>query len=157
MHQAVAGYGSAFIAQGVGFYLAGQLSIVSLVQLLGIQMLILVFSAVFIRLSHPQINARPDNIQPDINTEKSKKPLVELREGLTLFAENRALLHLVLIVFYTGFLAFGVYLVGMPFAKQFYGGGAVLYAILQIIFTLGIISVNLGVRIALRYLKRRVD
>ena len=147
MHQAVAKVMVVqFIAQGVGFYLAGQLSIVSPVQLLGIQMLIFVLSAVFIRLSHPQINARPDNSQPNINTEKSKKPLVELREGLTLFAENRALLHLVLIVFATGFLAFGVYLVGMPLiAKQFYGGGAVLYAILQIIFTLGIISVNLGV------------
>ena len=80
MHQAVAKVMVVkFIAQGVGFYLAGQLSVVSPMQLLAIQMLIFVLSAIFIRLSHPRINAMPDKSQPDTKSKESKKPLLELR------------------------------------------------------------------------------
>ena len=80
---------------------------------------------------------------------------MELREGLTLFAENRALLHLVLIVFATGF-GLGVYLVGMPLiAKQFYGGGAVICHSADYFYP--VISVNLGVMNRAQVFKRRVD
>jgi MFS family permease len=90
---------------------------------------------------------------PEIEEKQSPKPessfknlINELKQGLVLFKDNKSLLHLVFIVFATGFLAFGVYLVGVPLiAKQLYGGGATLYAALQIVFTLGIITVNLGV------------
>lgn len=147
MHQAVAKVMAVqFIAQGIGFFIAGQMHIVSPMQLLVFQVLVFVLSAVFIRLSHPSVvtSARENQLQSEQLPAKSS--LRELREGLVLFRNNKALLHLVLIVFATGFLAFGVYLVGLPLiAKQFYNGGASLFAVLQIIFTLGIISVNLGV------------
>ena len=147
MHQAVAKVMAVqFIAQGIGFFIAGQMHIVSPMQLLVFQVLVFVLSAVFIRLSHPSVvtSARENQLQSE--QLRAKSSLRELREGLVLFRNNKALLHLVLIVFATGFLAFGVYLVGLPLiAKQFYNGGASLFAVLQIIFTLGIISVNLGV------------
>ena len=147
MHQVVAKVMAVqFIAQGIGFFIAGQMHIVSPMQLLVFQVLVFVLSAVFIRLSHPSVvtSARENQLQSE--QLRAKSSLRELREGLVLFRNNKALLHLVLIVFATGFLAFGVYLVGLPLiAKQFYNGGASLFAVLQIIFTLGIISVNLGV------------
>ena len=60
-----------------------------------------------------------------------------------LFLTNKSLLHLLLLVTATGFLAFGVYLVGMPLiAREAYAGGAGLYAALQVTFTLGIVVAN---------------
>ena len=144
MHQAVAKVMAVqFVAQGIGFLLAGQLGIVSPMQLLCFQMLVFLLSSWFIRLSHPAIIAidHSSQIQPP-----KKKPLLEFREGLVLFKNDKSLQHLIFIVFATGFLAFGVYLVGVPLiTKQLYNGGATLYAALQVIFTLGIVSVNLGV------------
>ncbi len=146
MHQAVAKVMAVqFIAQGIGFIIAGQLDIVSPMQLLCFQMLVFLLSSIFIKRGHP-IAARVGENDSRAKRTVSKKPLLELREGLVLFRNNKSLLHLILIVFATGFLGFGVYLVGIPLiTKQFYGGGATLYAALQITFTLGIISVNLGV------------
>ena len=66
-----------------------------------------------------------------------------MRAGFALFLTNKALLHLLLLVTATGFLAFGVYLVGMPLiAREAYNGGAGLYATLQVTFTLGIVVAN---------------
>ncbi|MDG2018328.1 MAG: MFS transporter [Porticoccaceae bacterium] len=146
MHQAVAKVMVVqFIAQGAGFIVAGQLDIVDPLHLLCFQLLVFLLSSIFIRRSHPLV--------PEVEAKQPPKPptslknlITELKEGLVLFRHNKSLLHLILIVFATGFLAFGVYLVGVPLiAKQLYGGGATLYAGLQIAFTLGIISVNLGV------------
>lgn len=150
MHQAVAKVMAVqFIAQGIGFLMAGQLGIVSPVQLLCFQLLMFLLSSLFIRLSHPKVTAIDgdgDGVDPSEGQGDLKQNFAELREGLTLFRNDPGLLHLVLIVFATGFLAFGVYLVGMPLiAKQFYDGDATFYGVLQIIFTVGIISVNLGV------------
>jgi len=146
MHQAVAKVMVVqFIAQGAGFIVAGQLDIIDPLHLLCFQMLVFLLSSVFIRRSHPLVPEVAEK-QPPKPPSSFKNLLIELKEGLVLFRHNKSLLHLILIVFATGFLAFGVYLVGVPLiAKQLYGGGATLYAALQIIFTLGIITVNLGV------------
>lgn len=144
MHQAVAKVMAVqFIAQGIGFMLAGQLDIVSPIQLLCFQLLIFLLSSWFIRRSHPVM---PSVDSSPLHQPSEKRPLQELREGLVLFRNDKSLKHLILIVFATGFLAFGVYLVGVPLiTKQLYGGGATLYAALQVVFTLGIVSVNVGV------------
>ena len=132
-----------FIAQAVGFWVAGQLDIVSLPQLLAFQMAILVVSSVLIKRSHP---VPIGDAGPVKETKTIKHSWQELREGLQLFRDDKGLLHLLMIVFATGFLAFGVYLVGMPLiARELYGGGAGLYATLQIVFSLGIVSANFGV------------
>jgi MFS family permease len=144
MHQTVAKVMmTQFIAQGVGFWIAGQLDIVSLPQLLGFQILIFIISSVLIKRSHPA----PLTIEkPAAETKTVKHSWQELREGLEIFRDDKGLLHLLMIVFATGFLAFGVYLVGMPLiARELYNGGAGLYATLQIVFSVGIVSANFGV------------
>ena len=146
MHQAVAKVMVVqFIAQGAGFIVAGQLDIVDPLHLLSFQLVVFLLSSIFIRRSHPLV---PDleKKQPPKSPSSLKNLFTELKQGLVLFKQNKSLLHLIFIVFATGFLAFGVYLVGVPLiAKQLYAGGATLYAALQIVFTLGIITVNLGV------------
>ena len=141
MHQAVAKVVMVqFIAQGIGFAAAGQMELIGLTFLLALQMAAFVASSLLIRQSHP----RPP--KSDKEPLKARQPLIELREGLQLFFETKALLHLVILTFATGALAFGVYLVGMPLiAKQAYGGGAQLYAAMQVTFTLGVVSANFGV------------
>jgi predicted MFS family arabinose efflux permease len=144
MHQAVAKVlMTQFIAQGVGFWIAGQLDIVSLPQLLGFQILIFIISSVLIKRSHP---APLTTEKPATETKTVKHSWQELREGLQIFRDDKGLLHLLMIVFATGFLAFGVYLVGMPLiARELYNGGVGLYATLQIVFSVGIVSANFGV------------
>jgi MFS family permease len=141
MHQAVAKVVMVqFIAQGIGFAAAGQLESIGVTFLLALQMAAFVASSLLIRQSHP----RP--LERDKETPKPRQPLTELREGVQLFFETKALFHLVVLTFATGALAFGVYLVGMPLiAKQAYGGGAQLYAAMQVTFTLGVVSANFGV------------
>jgi MFS family permease len=141
MHQAVAKVVMVqFIAQGIGFAAAGQLESIGVTFLLALQMAAFVASSLLIRQSHP----RP--LERDKETLKPRQPLTELREGVQLFFETKALFHLVVLTFATGALAFGVYLVGMPLiAKQAYGGGAQLYAAMQVTFTLGVVSANFGV------------
>ena len=144
MHQTVAKVMiTQFVAQGVGFWIAGQLDIVSLPQLLGFQMFIFVISSVLIKRSHP---VPVGGEAPVIEKKTLKHSWKELGEGLQVFRDDKGLLHLLMIVFATGFLAFGVYLVGMPLiARELYDGGAGLYATLQIVFSLGIVSANFGV------------
>ena len=56
MHQAVAKVVMVqFIAQGIGFILAGQLDTLGLIALLIVQMLMFMFSSVLIKRSHPQL------------------------------------------------------------------------------------------------------
>lgn len=149
MHQAVAKMMVVqFVAQGIGFIIAGQLDYISLPQLLGLQMLIFLASSLLMKRCYPL--PEKDSVEEAAQTEQSNKSAaqtwLELREGLSLFRNNRSLLHLLFIVFATGFLAFGVYLVGMPLiARELYNGGASLYGILQVVFSLGIISTNFGV------------
>lgn len=144
MHQAVAKVMMMqFIAQGVGYWIAGRLDIISLPQLLVFQMLIFIISSVLIKRSHP-VPVTTD--QSARATKTIKHSWQELGEGLQVFRDDKGLLHLLVIVFATGFLAFGVYLVGMPLiAQELYGGGAGLYASLQIVFSVGIVSANFGV------------
>ncbi len=154
MHQAVAKVVMVqFIAQGVGFTLAGQLDSVGIVVLLLMQMLMFMVSSVLIRRSHPELVE--DNTElftrktaADLDQEKSapRKNLRELRAGFALFTSDKTLRHLLLLVSATGFLAFGVYLVGMPLlARQGYQGGAGLYALMQVTFTVGIVAANFAV------------
>ena len=76
-------------------------------------------------------------------SEEKRESLQQLRAGFALFLTDKALLHLLLLVTATGFLAFGVYLVGMPLlAREAYQGGAGLYATLQVTFTMGIVVAN---------------
>ena len=106
-------------------------------------MLIFVISAVLIRRSHP---VPLGGVKPVVEKKTLKHSWKELGEGLQIFRDDKGLLHLLMIVFATGFLAFGVYLVGMPLiARELYDGGAGLYATLQIVFSLGIVSANFGV------------
>ena len=146
MHQAVAKVmAMQFIAQGIGFVVAGQLSAVGLPQLLAIQIVIFVVSSILIKRSHP---LPKQTLLEDVETNKKsiRQSWLELREGLRLFRDDKSLLHLLLIIFATGFLAFGVYLVGLPLiVREFYSGGATLFAGLQVLFSLGIVSANLGV------------
>jgi MFS family permease len=141
MHQAVAKVVMVqFIAQGIGFAAAGQMESTGLTLLLSLQMIAFVASSFLIKRSHP----RPLISQKE--TVKLRQPLTELKEGLQLFIDNKALLHLVILTFATGALAFGVYLVGMPLiAKQAYGGSVQLYAGMQVVFTFGVITANFGV------------
>ena len=141
MHQAVAKVVMVqFVAQGIGFAAAGQMESIGLTLLLALQMVAFVASSLLIRRSHPRPPAS------DKKPAKNRQPLTELKEGIQLFFETKALLHLVVLTFATGALAFGVYLVGMPLiAKQAYGGGAQLYAAMQVTFTLGVVSANFGV------------
>ena len=145
MHQAVAKVVMVqFIAQGIGFIIAGQLDTVGLTALLVVQMLMFILSSILIKRSHPQlvIETDIDNSKEQAD-EPKRETLQELRAGFALFLTDKALLHLLLIVTATGFLAFGVYLVGMPLlARQAYQGGAGLYAILQVTFTMGIVVAN---------------
>ena len=143
MHRAVAKVVMVqFIAQGIGFILAGQLDIIGLAPLLILQMLMFLLSSVLIKRSHPEMVINNSEEQ-EKTTEEKPEPLQELRAGLALFVNNKALLHLLLLVTATGFLAFGVYLVGMPLiAREAYNGGAGLYATLQVTFTLGIVVAN---------------
>lgn len=145
MHQAVAKVVMVqFIAQGIGFIIAGQLDTVGLTALLVVQILMFILSSILIKRSHPQLEIETDidNSKEEAD-EPKRETLQELRAGFALFLTDKALLHLLLIVTATGFLAFGVYLVGMPLlARQAYQGGAGLYAILQVTFTMGIVVAN---------------
>ena len=146
MHQAVAKVmAMQFIAQGVGFVVAGQLSAIGLPQLLVIQIVIFVVSSILIKRSHP-LPERALTVDAEVNKKSIGQSWLELGEGLRLFRDDKPLHHLLLIIFATGFLAFGVYLVGLPLiVREFYGGGATLFAGLQVLFSLGIVSANLGV------------
>lgn len=145
MHQAVAKVVMVqFIAQGIGFVIAGQLETIGLTALLIVQMLMFALSSILIKRSHPQRVIETDIADPQVEkVEPKRETLQELRAGFALFLTDKALLHLLLIVTATGFLAFGVYLVGMPLlAREAYQGGAGLYAILQVTFTMGIVLAN---------------
>ena len=145
MHQAVAKVVMVqFIAQGIGFVLAGQLETLGLTVLLIVQMLMFMLSSVLIKRSHPQLKIDSVIESKKENTaEVKRETLQELRAGFALFLTDKALLHLLLLVTATGFLAFGVYLVGMPLlAREAYQGGAGLYATLQVTFTMGIVVAN---------------
>ena len=149
MHQAVAKVVMVqFIAQGIGFVLAGQLETLGLTVLLIVQMLMFMLSSVLIKRSHPQLEIERDiesghESSKENTAAEKRETLQELRAGFALFLTDKALLHLLLLVTATGFLAFGVYLVGMPLlAREAYQGGAGLYATLQVTFTMGIVAAN---------------
>jgi MFS family permease len=153
MHQAVAKVVMVqFIAQGIGFVLAGQLETLGLTVLLIMQMFMFMLSSMLIKRSHPQLEIErgiESRIESRIESKKEntaaekRETLQELRAGFALFLTDKALLHLLLLVTATGFLAFGVYLVGMPLlAREAYQGGAGLYATLQVTFTMGIVVAN---------------
>jgi len=154
MHQAVAKVVMVqFIAQGVGFTLAGQLDSIGIVVLLLLQMLMYITSSILIKRSHPRRVASHDqsvtsetDTDPEQEKSSPRAKLRELRAGFALFTEDKTLRHLLLLVSATGFLAFGIYLVGMPLvARQGYQGGAGLFALLQVTFTVGIVSANFAV------------
>ena len=65
-------------------------------------------SSVLIKRSHPEVVANKSVVPVDV-TEKSEsgKSLSELRAGFALFTRDKILLHLLLLVSATGFLAFG--------------------------------------------------
>ncbi|EAS46955.1 hypothetical protein GB2207_04982 [gamma proteobacterium HTCC2207] len=148
MHQAVAKVVMIqFIAQGIGFAIAGQLEGLGLAVMLSLQLGMFLLSSVLIKRSHPEVVANKSVVPVDV-TEKSEsgKSLSELRAGFALFTRDKILLHLLLLVSATGFLAFGVYLVGMPLlAREGYQGGAGLFALMQVSFTLGIVAANFSV------------
>ncbi len=141
MHQSVAkSIIVKFIAQGVGFGFAGLLGYIDLPALLGIQIFMFGLSSFLISRAHR------------LNKNLSKKPIVskpswkDLVSGLLLFFDNKSFLHLLFLVFATGLLPFGIYLVGIPvLVQQVYDGGAMLLAALQLLFTCGVISANIVV------------
>lgn len=141
MHQSVAKVlVIKFIAQGLGFMLAGLLGYIDLSNLVVIQMVMFIVTALLIRRSHPRISEATELPNSD------RDHWAELQEGLALFRNDRRLLHLLYLVFATGVLPFGIFLVGIPIlAHQVYDGGAALLATLQILFTLGVVAANWGV------------
>ena len=148
MHQAVAKVVMIqFIAQGVGFAIAGQLDTLGLAALLIVQLLMFLVSSVLIKRSHPELVADESIVPAEIIDKPApRESLRELRAGFALFTTDKTLLHLLLLVSATGFLAFGVYLVGMPLlAREGYQGGAGLFALMQVTFTLGIVAANFSV------------
>jgi len=168
MHQAVAKVVMIqFIAQGIGFAIAGQLEGLGLAVMLVLQLLMFLASSVLIKRSHPEMApVEPLTGEPSAGEEPSaeelaanetpftepvdkpapRESLSELRAGFALFTSDKTLLHLLLLVSATGFLAFGVYLVGMPLlAREGYQGGAGLFALMQVSFTLGIVAANFSV------------
>ena len=154
MHQAVAKVVMIqFIAQGIGFAIAGQLEGLGLALMLILQLAMFLLSSVLIRRSHPEMAADETVVSVEVidkatSVEKLPpgKSLAELRAGFALFTSDKTLLHLLLLVSATGFLAFGVYLVGMPLlAREGYQGGAGLFALMQVSFTLGIVAANFSV------------
>ena len=153
MHQAVAKVVMIqFIAQGIGFAIAGQLEGLGLALMLVLQLLMFLLSSVLIKRSHPELvpekSLADESTVPDeiIDKPAPRESLRELRAGFALFTSDKTLLHLLLLVSATGFLAFGVYLVGMPLlAREGYQGGAGLFALMQVSFTLGIVAANFSV------------
>ena len=148
MHQAVAKVVMIqFIAQGVGFAIAGQLDTLGLAALLIVQLLMFLVSSVLIKRSHPELVADESIVPAEIIDKPApRESLRELRAGFALFTTDKTLLHLLLLVSATGFLAFGVYLVGMPLlAREGYQGGAGLFALMQVTFTMGIVAANFSV------------
>ena len=148
MHQAVAKVVMIqFIAQGVGFAIAGQLDTLGLAALLIVQLLMFLVSSVLIKRSHPELVADESIVPAEIIDKPApRESLRELRAGFALLTTDKTLLHLLLLVSATGFLAFGVYLVGMPLlAREGYQGGAGLFALMQVTFTLGIVAANFSV------------
>ena len=141
MHQAVAKVTVVqFLAQSAGFMVAGQLTKTGLVPLFIGQIVLFLASFFLIRRSHPEISGAVDR-RPV--SEMPGETWKDTGDGLKLFWSDRRLLHLLILVTATGFLAFGVYLVGMPLlVLEGYQGGASLFAALQLIFTLGIVSSN---------------
>ena len=129
-----------FIAQGVGFGLAGLLGYIELSVLLGIQIFMFGLSSFLISRAH--------RVNKDLSRQTliSKPSWKDLLNALTLFVNNKSFLHLLFLVFATGLLPFGVYLVGMPvLVQQVYDGGAMLLSALQLLFTCGVISANIAV------------
>ena len=141
MHQSVAkSIVVKFIAQGVGFGFAGLLGYIDLPVLLGTQIFMFGLSSFLISRAHRfNENLSKKNIA-------SKPSWKDIKNALTLFVDNQSFLHLLFLVFATGLLPFGVYLVGLPvLVQQVYDGGAMLLAGLQVLFTCGIISANVAV------------
>ena len=141
MHQSVAkSIVVKFIAQGVGFGLAGLLGYIELSVLLGIQIFMFGLSSLLISRAH-RVNKNLSR-----QTIVSKPSWRVLLNALTLFVNNKSFLHLLFLVFATGLLPFGVYLVGIPvLVRQVYDGGAMLLSALQLLFTCGVISANVAV------------
>ena len=129
-----------FAALGVGYLLAGLLGLFGLSSLLAMQMCLFSITSFLILRSYPR------KFESTAVAKDSRDLIVELREGLALFKKDKRLLHLLLIVFATGLLPFGAFVVGTPvLARQEYQGNAVLLAFIQVAFILGVVSANLGV------------
>ncbi len=129
-----------FIALGFGFLCAGALGNLSLSSLVCLQMSFFAVTAILIRLS------QPTQIESTSQARKSRNLYLELVEGMTLFRDDKRLLHLLYIVFATGILPFGAFIVATPIlAHQIYHGGAGLLASIQMVFILGVVAANIGV------------
>ena len=129
-----------FIALGFGFLFAGLLGHLSLANLVLLQMGFFAVTALLIRLSHPA------KIESDSEPKESRNLYLEFLEGMELFKEDKRLLHLLYIVFATGILPFGAFIVATPIlAHHIYHGGAGLLASVQTVFILGVVAANLGV------------
>ena len=83
MHRAVAKVVMVqFIAQGIGFILAGLLDIIGLAPLLILQILMFLLSSVLIKRSHPQLVISSEE-EPAKKQDKAE-PLEDLRAGFAL-------------------------------------------------------------------------
>ena len=129
-----------FVALGFGFLFAGLLGYLSLSTLILLQMSFFGVTAVLIRQSHP---ARIELVSEKKETRNLCR---EIGEGMALFRDDTRLMHLLYIVFATGVLPFGAFIVATPIlAHHIYHGGAGLLASIQTVFILGVVAANLGV------------
>ncbi len=124
-----------FAAQSLGYLSAGLFDRIGLNFLLGIQMLMFVAAALFLRASQPS----------DVGLAKGRqKQRQSILSGLQAVWHHARLLPLMLVVGATGFLGFGAYLVAMPLmTREVYAASAVFYAGLQLSFTAGVLLSNI--------------
>ena len=138
-----------FVAQSAGYLLAGQLERIGLVTIVVLQVVLYVLSSFLFRRSHPEAKPTPQS-EPEPEPEiPQADPIGQLFEGVKLCFADRSLRDLLLMLGATGMLGLGVYLVGMPIlVRESYAGGADFFALVQLVFSLGIISTNvyLGAR-----------
>lgn len=122
-----------FMAQGIGFGLSGAIDYIGLPSLLLAEMWLFLMAAWFMHRSVRDVSFHP--------TDKADRSL-GLGSYLILLRQ-RQLRDLFLVVASNGMLAFGAYMVVVPIlVREVYQEGAAFFASAQLLFTLGVVTVN---------------
>jgi MFS family permease len=124
-----------FAAQSVGIVAAGQFDRIGLPLLLLVQMVMFVIAGNLFRRAQPA--------HEGLQTGRRREPL-GVASGFATVWRLPGLRALMAVVSITGFFGFGAYLVAVPLMiREIYQGGAGLFSLVQLCFTLGVLSANL--------------